>query len=42
MYEYLGAYRWTTDKVYACSDHAEQLAVRHNVIASDIHPYDDY
>jgi hypothetical protein len=41
MYAYHGAYRWATDKQYACPDHVEQLALCHGVTASDIHPYDD-
>jgi len=44
MYEYLGNYRWHTDqtqRLYACADHAEQLAALHHVTASDIHAYDD-
>ena len=41
MYEYRGAYRWTPDKVYACPDHVEQLALQHRVTASEIVPYDD-
>jgi hypothetical protein len=38
MYQYLGAYRWAPDKVYACPDHVEQLALCHRTTASDIHP----
>jgi len=45
MYEYHGKYRWSTDGqaqlFYACPEHVEQLALRHRITASDIHPYDD-
>jgi hypothetical protein len=41
MYAYRGVYRWAVDMQYACPDHVEQLALRHNVAASVIHPYDD-
>ncbi len=44
LYEYLGNYRWSTDQtqlLYACADHAEQLAALHHVTATDIHAYDD-
>jgi hypothetical protein len=41
MYQYLGAYRWATDKLYACPEHVEQLALLHHVTASDIVPYDE-
>jgi hypothetical protein len=41
MYQYRGAYCWATDKVYACPEHVEQLAVRNHATSSDICPYDD-
>jgi hypothetical protein len=41
MYAYLGAYHWSTHTISACHEHVEQLAVRHCITASDIHPYDD-
>ena len=41
MNEYRGAYRRATDKLYACSYHVEQVAVRHQITANDIHPYDE-